>query len=165
MSTPMDVPKYATAFRPWTGPQRARPHRYQACPCPRPPVRHRSWLRGRRRSQGILLALHYAAVALRSSHLTSASLCSRSLARALTHRDLPRWIVSQATFLSWLVHHKIAVKLGRNLWAAHPRVNDFAEIGPRLRVYRIGKLILEREGVVPIEPPRRGNASESRALR
>lgn len=102
----------------------------------------------------MLLALHYAAVALRLDHLTSARLCSRSLSRAATHKDLPGWIPTQETFLSWLLHHKIAVRLSRDLWAAGSSAEEFAGVGPRLRIYRLGKLILEREGATV--PPKVG---------
>jgi hypothetical protein len=68
-------------------------------------------------------------------------------------RDALAWYPKQEVFLGWLVHHQIAVRVRRGVYASHPYCRDFAYLPVRLRVYRIGKLILEREGHEDIEPP------------
>ncbi|GAA0869739.1 hypothetical protein GCM10009116_15750 [Brevundimonas basaltis] len=64
----------------------------------------------------------------------------------------PRWYPKEEVFFRWLVHHRIARKTGRNEWVAGLYAPCFAIIPNRLLVYRLGKLILAREGVVAEQP-------------
>lgn len=68
--------------------------------------------------------------------------------------DLTGWRPSDETFLSWLVHHRIAYKLDRGLYCEGPMARAFAELPNRNRVFLVGKLILEQEGAVVADPSR-----------
>ena len=56
------------------------------------------------------------------------------------------WRPSDETFLSWLVHHRIAYKLDRGGYCEGPMARAFAELPNRNRVFLVGKLILATEG-------------------
>ena len=55
------------------------------------------------------------------------------------------WRPSDETFLGWLVHHRIAYKLGRGMYCEGPMAGPFASIQNRDGVYRIGRLIIDIE--------------------
>lgn len=134
--------------------KRWRRHRYARVACPKPPAGHRSWLRGRRRSTGILLALHHAAVLVRAGPQRSVWLYNTAFARAQMISANPKWYPKEEVFFGWLQHHRIARKVARDTWVAGLHATSFAMVGNRLRIYRLGTLILAREGVIA-EPPER----------
>lgn len=79
--------------------------------------------------------------------------------------DGTSWRPTYETFLGWLVHHRIAYKLGRGVYCEGPMARVFAELPNRNRVYLVGKLILELEGAVvagPSRAPRRMATSRDR---
>jgi hypothetical protein len=90
--------------------------------------------------------LHHAAV------LLSRAPCRRHWLRAtawrLAHAWVypPHWAPSHEIFVQWLLHHQIAVRFDRDVYAAGPAATEFANIPARLRVHYVGRLILAREG-------------------
>lgn len=132
--------------------KRLRRHRHVRVACPKPPVGHKSWLRGRRRSTGVLLTLHYAAVLLRTGPQTSTVLYNVAFANAQMASADPSWYPKEEVFFGWLRHHRIARRVGRDTWVAGLRAPCFAIIPNRLLVYRLGRLILSFEGVIA-DPP------------
>lgn len=121
-----------------------RRYRYIRTPCPTPTPGEATWLRGRRKSAGVLLALHHAAVLLRKADQTSAQLYQGSVYEAC-HSEKQPWLPKYEVFFRWLQHHRIARKLDRNLWAASLSAAPFALISNRDRVRKIGALILIQE--------------------
>lgn len=74
----------------------------------------------------------------------------------------PRWYPKEEVFLGWLQHHGIARKSGWNTWLAGLYAPCFAIIPNRLLVYRLGRFILSREGIVAEAPgPRRHERTRS----
>lgn len=69
-------------------------------------------------------------------------------------QDGTGWRPGYETFLGWLVHHRIAYKLGRGLYCEGPMARAFAELPNRNAVFLVGALILEKEGAVVAGPNR-----------
>ena len=136
-----------------------RRYRHTRTPCPEPPPGEASWLRGRRKSPGVLLALHHAAVLLRTGDQTSAQLYQGSVYEAC-HSEKQTWFPKYEVFFRWLRHHRIARKIDRNLWAASLNAAPFALISNRDRVRKIGALILARERAVSAFLSGEGNLEE-----
>lgn len=121
-----------------------RRYRHKRTPCPQPRAGEATWLRGRRKSPGVLLALHHAAVLVRTGELTSHQLYRGAFYEAC-HSEKEPWLPKPEVFFRWLQHHRIARKVDRNVWVAGLSASAFALIPNRNRVRRIGTMILARE--------------------
>lgn len=134
-----------------------RRHRHIRVPAPRPTNRKTTWLRGRRRLPHILLMLHAAADQVQRRPVWKGYVLANVAFGGLPFLVGRDWRPSTETFLAWLVHHQIARDLGGGMFVAHPRAQEISRLPNRNRVYLVGKLILEREGEVVTDPPKRGN--------
>ena len=99
---------------------RRKPRWWRRVPPPRTAACKSSWLRGRRRNIGPLVMLFEAAALLSRGPSRRNTLCRLSRDRSHAPAFPPYWTPSDQVFLTWLLHHQIAVKAGRDEYVAGP---------------------------------------------